>query len=702
MHGKRIVSEKCLVTVNRKIKDTEGTYILRIKNDFIAANFKPGQFVMVKINPDGLNPLLSRPFSIFNKFNDSEFEILYRVFGKGTEILSNIKEGTYLDVTGPLGNGFSLNKKNKNAGINVLIAGGIGIAPLHTIPLFLGESLSADAQSTVQDEESVNSENSVNYVKTVLYYGAKKAEELYFRHSIHAMFDEVYFATDDGSFGYKGSIVDLLYENIDVYKNLENTSFYACGPKPMLNSLISRFYTDGLSGKLQVSLEESFGCGIGVCLGCVVKTKPDNNAGNISKSSVNKNLNEDISETDNIKDNISEPPVGDGINDGANSGVSGKSVEFQYKRVCKDGPVFYASEIFISENENPSSSINKAGKTGKGRETAAEQSSIVERSNASAYSSLKDGVKIVSPDISVKLGNLKLDYPVMPASGTFGYGEEFFEIIEYNNFGALVTKGISLSPSKGNEMPRICETSCGMINSIGLQNVGYDKFIEAKMPFLKTLNKPVIVNFYGSSIEEYAELAKKLGETEGISAIEANISCPNIKEGGRSFGSDPEVVYELVSSVKESTGGKIPLIVKLTPMVNDISFIAEVCEKAGADIISLINTLPAASIDIKTKKFKLSRGYGGLSGAAVKPVAIKLVGDVYNAVRIPVIGMGGISSWQDAVEFFLAGATAVAVGTYSFVNPKIIPEISAGLKNYLAENGFDDIYQIIGLAHDRR
>ena len=675
MHGKRIVSEKCLVTVNRKIKDTEGTYILRIKNDFIAANFKPGQFVMLKINPDGLNPLLSRPFSIFNKFNDSEFEILYRVFGKGTEILSNIKEGAYLDVTGPLGNGF----KNENAGINVLIAGGIGIAPLHTIPLFLRDPLSSAVQSPAQDKESVSCG------KTVLYYGAKKAEELYFRHSIHAMFDEVYFATDDGSFGYKGNVVDLLYENIGAYKNSENTSFYACGPKPMLNYVISKFSADGLSGKLQVSLEESFGCGIGVCLGCVVKTN---------------------------------------INEGINSEGGGKSVEFQYKRVCKDGPVFYASEIFIPKNENKPDSIGKIGKIDKVSGTAADRSSrtqgishpdtgseqslrayllyIKDGSNPSEYSSTKDDAKNIIPDVSVKLGNLKLDYPIMPASGTFGYGEEFFEIIEYNNFGALVTKGISLNPSKGNEMPRICETSCGMINSIGLQNVGYDKFIEAKMPFLKTLNKPVIVNFYGSSIEEYAELAKKLAETEGISAIEANISCPNIKEGGRSFGSDPEVVYELVSSVKESTAGKIPLIVKLTPMVADISFIAEVCEKAGADIISLINTLPAASIDIKTKKFKLSRGYGGLSGAAVKPVAVKLVGDVYNAVRIPVIGMGGISSWQDAVEFFLAGATAVAVGTYSFVNPKIIPEISAGLKNYLAENGFDGIYQIIGLAHDRR
>ena len=698
MHGKRIVSEKSAVTVNRKIKDTESTYILRIQNEFIASNFKPGQFVMVKINPGGMNPLLSRPFSIFNKFNDSEFEILYRVFGKGTKILSDVKEGAFLEITGPLGNGFNLNKntaenafngilggtgkigeenfnsienyhRNKEERINVLIAGGIGIAPLHTIPFFLGESLSVAVQSQAKDEESGEC------VKTVLYYGARKAEELYFRHSIHSMFDEVYFATDDGSFGYKGNVTDLLHENIAGYKNVQNVSFYACGPKPMLNVLISKFSANGLLGKLQVSLEESFGCGIGVCLGCVVKTKPYNLANTgISNSSIS----------------------------GGIAGGIGKNLEFRYKRVCKDGPVFYASEIFINENENNIDYFYKTGKTGKGSETAAEQLLRAELNNSAEYSQAKEDAGKNTPDISVKLGNLKLDFPVMPASGTFGYGEEFFEIIEYDSFGALVTKGISLNPSKGNEMPRICETSCGMINSIGLQNVGFDKFIETKMPFLKNLNKPVIVNFYGSSIEEYIELAEKLSNTEGVSAIEANISCPNIKEGGRSFGSDPKVVYKLVSSVKEITGSTIPLIVKLAPMVTDISHIAEVCEKAGADIISLINTLPAASIDIETKKFKLSRGYGGLSGAAIKPVALKLVGDVYNAVRIPVIGMGGISSWQDAVEFFLAGAAAVAVGTYSFVNPKIVPEISAGLKGYLAENGFGNIYQIIGLAHERR
>ena len=613
MHGKRIISEKCEITVNRKIKDTEGTYILRIKNRFIASNYKPGQFVMLKASEGGLNPLLSRPFSIFNKFSGDEFEVLYRVFGAATEILSGVKEGSFLEVTGPLGNGFNINADNKdNAGtkkgnVRILIAGGIGIAPLYSMPEYINNN-SDDAGSEAEEKD-----------KIILYYGARKAEELYFRHSIHSRFDEVYFATDDGSFGFEGNIVDLLYENMGDYADAD---FYTCGPKPMLNALISKFSASGLSGRLQASLEESFGCGIGVCLGCVIKTKT--------------------------------------------------KTDFEYKRVCKDGPVFYADEILISEKKPEA--LEKSG--------------------------IKSVGKNIEPDLSVKLGNLFLDYPIMPASGTFGYGEEFFEIIDYNYFGALVTKGISLKPSKGNEMPRICETSCGMINSIGLQNVGFEKFRDEKMPFLRNFKKPVIVNFFGSNIDEYAELAEKLANVEGIGALEANISCPNIKEGGRSFGSDPEVVYELVSSVKERIGGRLPLIVKLTPMVSDISLIAEVCEKAGADIISLINTIPAARIDIKTKKFKLSRGYGGLSGAAVKPVAIKLVSDVYNAVRIPIIGMGGISSWEDAAEFFLAGATAVAVGTYSFVEPNIIENIANGLKGYLTQNGFDNIYKIIGLAHN--
>lgn len=635
-----IISEKCEITVNQKIKDTEGTYILRLKNWFIASNYSPGQFVMIKISGggNGFDPLLSRPFSIFNKFNENEFEVLYRVCGKGTGILSKIPKGNFLNVVGPLGNGFNFNADLEKNKIHVLIAGGIGIAPLYPIPGHILNTYRFDDNSVdggLDNEYNGNNKNGKNKKdKIVLYYGARKAEELYFRHSIHSRFDEVYFATDDGSFGFKGSAVELLFQNIGEYlgKNKVedfHVSFYSCGPKPMLSALVNKFEEAKLLEKLQLSLEESFGCGIGVCLGCVVKCRDD-------------------------------------ARNGSN---------FVYKRVCHDGPVFYAGELHDFTGKKDSKTVSQEKNQGQ---------------------NLNKNQNI---NLSVKLGNLKLDYPVMPASGTFGYGEEFINVVDYTYFGALVTKGISLNPSKGNEMPRICESSCGLINSIGLQNVGFERFRDEKLPFLSRFGRPVIVNFFGKSVDEYVLLAEKLSGLQGISALEANISCPNIKEGGRSFGSDPEIVYELVSSVKEVIGGKLPLTVKLPPMVSDISLIAEVCEKAGADIISLINTIPSASIDIRTKSFKLSRGFGGLSGPAVKPVALKLVSDVYNSVRIPVIGMGGISSWEDAVEFFLAGATAVAVGTYSFINPKIIPEITEGLRGYLIENGFSSIYEIIGLAN---
>lgn len=674
---KKIISESCEITVNQKIKDTGGTHLLRLKNQFIASNFKPGQFVMLKANAGGFDPLLSRPFSIFNKFNENEFEVLYRVYGKGTDILSNISKGNSVNIVGPLGNGFNFNAglkeycndnkcgKSGKRRIIVLVAGGIGIAPLYSIPDFIN----GNSNNAVNNDESndINNIGDIVKDKIILYYGARKAEELYFRYSIHSRFDEVYFATDDGSFGFKGSIIQLLAKNISEYLSEgEDASFYACGPKPMLKALISMFNKEaGLSSRLQVSLEENFGCGVGVCLGCVVKCT--------------------ISRVSGI-----EPAEGD----------------FVYKRVCKDGPVFFANHLYDYNNIDVSLSASPKNCLSLNTviKTEAESGSVdnlYDKYGKKNDSQNKDSQN-KDVNLSVRLGKLLIDYPVMPASGTFGYGEEFIEILDYTYFGALVSKGISLNPSKGNEMQRISETYCGLINSIGLQNVGFERFKEEKLPFLKSFHKPVIVNFFGKSVEEYVKLAEMLSRLDGISALEANISCPNIKEGGRSFGSDPEVVYELISSVKEIIGDNLPLIAKLAPMVTDISLIAEVCEKAGADIISLINTIPSASIDIKTKSFKLNRGFGGLSGPAVKPIALKLVNDVYNSVRIPVIGMGGISSCEDAVEFFLAGATAVAVGTYSFINPKIIPQIVEGVKKYLTDNGFNDIYDIIGLANKNK
>ncbi len=594
MYGeiKPVVSEECLVSSNQKIEGAPGVYLLRLKNPFIASSYRPGQFVMIKA---GWSSLLSRPFSIFNKAAEDEFEILYRVYGKSTETLSALGKGDLLSVTGPLGNGFKIDDKSP---LHVLIAGGIGIAPIYSLL------------------KRLKGEN-------IVYYGARTADELYFGESLTgAGAGEVYFATDDGTKGFNGNIVELLSGRL---KRYAGASFYSCGPKPMLKELFSELEGNSLSGSLQLSLEENFGCGIGVCLGCVVKCRDD-------------------------------------------------SGSFAFKRVCKDGPVFFANDLY--EFDKPSEPLPISHPTKKEPPEPAKKINL-----------------------SVKLAGLALDYPVMPASGTFGYGEEFADIIDYSRFGALVSKGISLNPSRGNEMPRISEAGCGLINSIGLQNVGLEEFLKEKLPKMAGFGKPVIVNFFGNSTLDYVTLASRLAGVPGISALEANISCPNVKEGGRSFGSNPEIIYELVSSVKETLHGKIPLIVKLTPMVSEIGLIAEVCEKAGADIISLINTIPSAGVDIKTGRFKLGNGSGGLSGPAVKPVAIKLVAEVYNSVRIPIIGMGGISCFEDAAEFFLAGASAVAVGTYSFINPGIIPEISSGLEEYLRGKGFSDIKEIIGLAN---
>ncbi len=644
---KNIISESCEITVNQKIKDTEGTYILRLKNPFIASNFSPGQFIMLKVNTGCFEPLLSRPFSIFNKFNKNEFEVLYRVCGKATDILSKIPKGNFVNIVGPLGNGFKIDTdikeyhsdsdgvKDGKRNVVIVVAGGIGVAPVYSIPDFINKgsnnSVNADGLNSADDVSRSNRN------KIILYYGARKAEDLYFRYSIHSRFDEVYFTTDDGSFGFKGSIIQLLSKNIKEYTDCgDDVSFYACGPSSMLKVLAGELNNVNLLDNLQLSLEENFGCGIGVCLGCVVKclTPGDSNQGL-------------------KKENII------------------------HKRVCKDGPVFFANYLYDYVRVKTDDTICKNIKS-------------------------NNGSKKKDIDLSVKLGGLLLDYPVMPASGTFGYGEEFTHIVDYTYFGALVSKGISLSPSQGNEMQRISETYCGLINSIGLQNVGFERFKDEKLPFLRSFHRPVIVNFFGKNLDEYAKLAEKLSRLNGISALEANISCPNIKDGGRSFGSDPDIVHELISSVKRIIGDRLPLIVKLAPMVTDISLIARVCESAGADIISMINTIPSTAIDINTKRFKLDRGFGGLSGPAVKPIALKLVNDVYKSVKIPIIGMGGISSYEDAIEFFLAGATAVEVGTYSFVNPKIIPQIVDGVRDYLLNNGFNGIYDIIGLADKNR
>ena len=296
--------------------------------------------------------------------------------------------------------------------------------------------------------------------------------------------------------------------------------------------------------------------------------------------------------------------------------------------------------------------------------------------------------------MAVKLGRLKLHNPVMSASGTFGYGEEYAGYVDLNRLGAVVVKGLSLKPRLGNPPPRIMETASGMLNSIGLQNIGVDVFIEEKLPFLRKYDTAVIANIYGETYDEFKKVAKILSSAKGVHALEVNISCPNVKKGGVSFGTDPKIAARVTSTVKDETG--LPVIVKLTPNVTDISAIAQAVEKAGADIISLINTLTGMSVDLKTRRPHLKNITGGLSGPAIKPVALRMVWQVIQKVSIPVIGIGGIMTAEDALEFLILGAKAVQIGTANFVNPHSTLNVIEGIKNYLIDHKIKDINDIIG------
>jgi dihydroorotate dehydrogenase (NAD+) catalytic subunit len=297
-------------------------------------------------------------------------------------------------------------------------------------------------------------------------------------------------------------------------------------------------------------------------------------------------------------------------------------------------------------------------------------------------------------DLAIEIAGIKFKNPVMVASGTFGWGEEYSGVMDLSKLGAIVTKTITLKPREGNSPPRICETPSGMLNSIGLQNEGIDKLISEQLPFLAKFNIPVIVNIAGDSPDEFAELAKMLDKAKVVRAIELNISCPNVKHGGMLFGVDPIATGEVVKAVKKATS--LPVIAKLTPNVTDITLIAKAAESAGADAVSLINTLLGMSIDIGTRKPRIGAGMAGLSGPAIKPVAVRMVWQVAKAVKIPVIGIGGIMTADDAIEFFLAGASAVQVGTANFVDPEAANKVIKGIEGYLKAHKLSGIKDIIG------
>lgn len=311
----------------------------------------------------------------------------------------------------------------------------------------------------------------------------------------------------------------------------------------------------------------------------------------------------------------------------------------------------------------------------------------------------RDMKRVVSKDISqvnlsVNIAGILMKNPVMVASGTFGYGEEYAPYVNINKLGAIIVKGLSLTPRNGNPPPRIVETEAGMLNSIGLQNIGMDTFIKEKLPFLKKYDTKVIVNFFGDSIDEYCEIAKMAGSAPGIHGLEMNISCPNKQEGWLEFGTNPDLTFRVVSAVRKNTN--LPLIVKLSPNVTDITVIARSAAEAGADAISLINTLSGMAIDIETRRPKLANIIGGLSGPAIKPVALKMVWQVARSIKLPVIGIGGIMTYKDTIEFMIAGASAVQVGTANFVDPAVTEKIIDGLKLYCEQKSIKAIKEITG------
>ena len=297
-------------------------------------------------------------------------------------------------------------------------------------------------------------------------------------------------------------------------------------------------------------------------------------------------------------------------------------------------------------------------------------------------------------NLSVKIGRLTLQNPVMVASGTFGYGVEYSQLLDLNQLGAVVVKGIRLEPVRGNPTPRTVEVASGLINAIGLQGPGVDGFIKKYWPFLKGLKVPTIINIWGTTVEEYAEVARRFDALGGVGALELNVSCPNIKEGGAQFGTDLKLLSQVVAACRKVT--ELPLITKMSPNVVNIAPFAEAAEDAGSDALAITNSYPAMAIDIETRKPKLANITGGLTGPCIKPIAIKLVWEAAKAVKIPIIGMGGIQNAADAIEFMLAGATAVAVGTANFYAPQTPLQVIAGIREFMQRRGINDVREITG------
>lgn len=560
------IKECCTVESQECI--AKGIYSMWISTKVIAKEAKAGQFISL-FSKDG-SRLLPRPISLCEIDREGgRLRIVYRVAGAGTEEFSHLKAGDEVDILGPLGNGFPIEEgKGKRV---MLMGGGIGVPPM----LQTAKDLGTD---------------------TIICCGYR--DELFLNEEFAAAGD-LHIATEDGSAGVKGNVMDAVRED-----HLEADVIFACGPAPMLRAIKAYGLEKGIP--CWISMEEKMACGVGACLACVCQSTE----------------------------------------------VDGHS-HVHNKRICKDGPVFLSTEIELQVTRGG----EKAMKT------------------------------------SVNLAGVELKNPVMTASGTFGSGAEYSEFVDLKELGAVVTKGVANVPWPGNPTPRIAEVYGGMLNAIGLQNPGIDVFCERDIPFLKQFDTKIVVNVCGRTTEDYCEVVERL-TSEPVDLLEINISCPNVKEGGIAFGQDPKAVEAITREVKKYA--KQPIIMKLSPNVTDITEMARAAEAGGADVLSLINTLTGMKIDIERQKFAIANKTGGMSGPAVKPIAVRMVYQVAQAVKVPIIGMGGIASAEDALEFILAGATAVSIGTANFFNPYATVETVRGIEEYMRRHKVDDINSLIG------
>ncbi len=317
------------------------------------------------------------------------------------------------------------------------------------------------------------------------------------------------------------------------------------------------------------------------------------------------------------------------------------------------------------------------------------------KTGGAAYGRVSMAAKLnIKPDLSINFAGIRLKNPVLTASGTFGYGEEYAAFVDLNKLGGIIVKGISMNPIKGNPPPRIWETPSGMLNAIGLENPGIDVFLRDKLPYLRKFDTAVIVNIFGYSLEDYVGVAKRLDGVPGVDGLEVNISCPNVKAGGMVFGTNVQAAFELLSAVRKAV--KLPVIAKLSPNVADITEFARAAYDAGCDGLSLINTLLGMAIDVRCRRPRIANCTGGLSGPAIRPVAVRMVWQAAKAVPLPIIGMGGIISGEDAMEFILAGASAVAVGTANFMNPRATLDVLSDIEKFMAEQGHGRVSSLIG------